>query len=115
MLLPSLDRDVCVAETVRRQIGRPFGRAPTKEEAVIRARFEIYMAMPVPKIETMRAIDATVAEIVAALALENIPLSWQIDVTRGARDRIDAARLPRRKRRRDARHRQEHDRHRRRR
>jgi hypothetical protein len=36
----------------------------------IRARFEIYMAMPMPKIETMRPVDATVAEIVAALALQ---------------------------------------------
>jgi shikimate kinase len=70
VLLPSIDRDVCVAETVRRQIARPFGRSATEEEAVIRARFEIYMAMPVPKIETMRPIDATVAEIVAALSLE---------------------------------------------
>ena len=73
VLLPSVDRDVCVAETVRRQIARPFGRASTKEEAVIRARFAIYMAMPVPKIETMRAIDAAVADIIAALSLENIP------------------------------------------
>ena len=68
VLLPSLDRDVCVAETVRRQIARPFGRSSAKEEAVIRARFEIYMAVPVRKIETMRSIAAVVDEIVAALA-----------------------------------------------
>ena len=36
VLLPSFDRDVCVAETVRRQIARPFGRPSAKEEAVIR-------------------------------------------------------------------------------
>jgi shikimate kinase len=65
VLLPSLDRDVCVAETVRRQIARPFGRSAAKEEAVIRARFEIYMAVAVPKIETMRPVAATVDEIVA--------------------------------------------------
>jgi shikimate kinase len=35
VLLPSLDHDVCVAETVRRQIARPFGRSSAKEEAVI--------------------------------------------------------------------------------
>jgi shikimate kinase len=70
VLLPSVDRDVCVAETVRRQIARPFGRSSTKEEAVIQARFEIYMAMPMPKIETMRPVDATVAEIVAAVSLQ---------------------------------------------
>ena len=68
VLLPSLDRDVCVAETVRRQIARPFGRSSAKEEAVIRARFEIYMAVPVRKIETMRPVAAAVDEIVAALS-----------------------------------------------
>jgi shikimate kinase len=70
VLLPSLDRDVCVAETVRRQIARPFGRPSAKEEAVIRVRFEIYMSLPVRKIETMRPVAAAVAEIVAALSLE---------------------------------------------
>lgn len=35
VLLPSFERDVCVAETVRRQIARPFGRPSSKEEAVI--------------------------------------------------------------------------------
>jgi len=43
---PEVDREVCVAETVRRQISRPFGRSASREEAVIRARFEIYMAIP---------------------------------------------------------------------
>ena len=67
VLLPSVDRDVCVAETVRRQLGRPFSRSPIREEAVIRARFEIYMSVPAEKIETMRHIVAVVDEIVAAL------------------------------------------------
>jgi shikimate kinase len=70
VLLPSLDRDVCVAETVRRQIARPFGRSSGREEAVIRARFETYMAVPARKIETMRPVAAVVDEIVGALALE---------------------------------------------
>jgi shikimate kinase len=70
VLLPSLDRDVCVAETVRRQIARPFGRSSVEEEAVIRARFDIYMATPMRKIETMRPVAAAVDEIVAALALD---------------------------------------------
>ncbi len=69
VLLPSLDRDVCVEETVRRQIARRFGRSSVKEEAVIRARFEIYMAVPIRKIETMRPATAAVDEIVAALSL----------------------------------------------
>ena len=69
VLLPSLDRDACVAETVRRQIARPFGRSSAMEEAVIRARFDIYMAMPVRKVETTGPVAAVVDEIVAALAL----------------------------------------------
>jgi len=70
VLLPSFNRDVCVAETVRRQVARPFGRSSAEEEAVIRGRFEIYMSLPVRKIETMRPAAATVAEILAALSLE---------------------------------------------
>jgi len=57
-----------VAETVRRQIGRSFGRSSEKEEAVIRARFEIFMAVPMRKIETMRPVAAVVDEIVAILS-----------------------------------------------
>jgi len=67
VLLSSVERDICVAETVRRQVGRPFGRSPSREEAVIRARFEIYTSLPVQKIETMRHVIAVVDEIVAAL------------------------------------------------
>ena len=70
VLLPAVDRDVCVAETVRRQIGRPFGRSASREEAVIRARFEIYMAVPARKIETMRPAAAAVDEIIASLPLK---------------------------------------------
>ena len=69
-LLPSLDRELCVAETVRRQVARPFGRSPEREEAVIRARFEIYKALPMPKVETMRPV-AIVDEILAALSTAN--------------------------------------------
>jgi shikimate kinase len=67
VLLPSFDRDVCVAETVRRQIARPFGRSAMREKAVIRARFDVHMALAVRKIETMRPVAAAVDEIVAAL------------------------------------------------
>jgi shikimate kinase len=65
VLLPSLDREVCVAETVRRQIVRPFGRCAAEEEAVIRTRFDIYVTLPLRKIETMRPSSAAVDEIVA--------------------------------------------------
>jgi shikimate kinase len=63
VLLPSLDRELCVAETVRRQVARPFGRSPEREEAVIRERFEIYMALPLRKVVTMRPTAAIVDEI----------------------------------------------------
>ena len=63
VLLPSLERDTCIAETVRRQIARPFGRSAAAEEAVIRARFDIYVALPMRKIETIRPVAATVDEI----------------------------------------------------
>jgi len=69
-LLPSFDREVCVSETVRRQITRPFGRSAVREEAVIRARFEVYKAMPVRRVETMRPVNAVVDELVAALQPE---------------------------------------------
>lgn len=68
VLLPSLDRDTCVAETVRRQTARPFGRTPAREEVVIRSRFEIYMAVPATKIETMRPLREVVDEITLALS-----------------------------------------------
>jgi len=70
-LLPSFDREVCVFETVRRQVARPFSRSRSKEEVVIRARFEVYMAMPVKKVETMRSARAVVDELVAALGAED--------------------------------------------
>jgi shikimate kinase len=71
VLVPSFDRDLCVAETVRRQVARPFGRSPEREEAVIRARFAIYMALSTRKMETMRPTAAIVDEILAALAAAN--------------------------------------------
>jgi shikimate kinase len=75
VLLPSFDREVCVFETVRRQIARPFGGSACKEEAVIRARFEVYMAMPVRKVDTMRPARAVVDELVVALGVENHGIS----------------------------------------
>jgi shikimate kinase len=71
VLLPSFDRERCVAETVRRQVARPFGRSPEREEVVIRARFEIYMALSTRKVETMRPTAAIVDAILAALSPEN--------------------------------------------
>jgi hypothetical protein len=68
VLLPSLEREICVAETVRRQVARPFGRCSAAEEAVIRARFDVYAALPIRKIETMRLVAAVVDEIVGAVS-----------------------------------------------
>ena len=66
VLIPSLDREVCIAETVRRQLTRPFARSAETEEAVIRERFSIYTGLRARKIETMRPLDAIVDELVAA-------------------------------------------------
>jgi shikimate kinase len=86
VLLPSLDHEVCVAETVRRQITRPFARSSAKEEAVIRSRLEIYMAVPARKIETMCQAATAVDEIVAALSGgggEKIPgVQWMQGILR---------------------------------
>lgn len=54
VLLPSLDLETCVRETVRRQMERPFARHPDREEQVIRQRFDLYRNLPVRKIETTR-------------------------------------------------------------
>ncbi len=67
VLLPSLDLEACVVETVRRQISRPFARSPEREEQVIRARFPIYVDIPARKVETMRPVRQVVDELVAAL------------------------------------------------
>lgn len=68
VLLPSLDLETCVGETVRRQLGRPFGqRSAMREEAVIRDRFGTYLSVPAPKIETRRPAADVAAEILARL------------------------------------------------
>lgn len=68
VLLPSFERETCVAETVRRQMARPFARTAAKEEAAIRERFGIYVAIPVRRVETMRPVDEVCGELVGALA-----------------------------------------------
>lgn len=67
VLLPSLDVEACVAETVRRQLFRPFARSPEREAQVMRRRFPIYASMSARKVETMRPIGDVVDAIVAAL------------------------------------------------
>ena len=66
VLLPSLDPERCVAETVRRQLTRRFSRSAAKEEAVIRERFPVYVGLRNRKIETMRPLAAIVDELLSA-------------------------------------------------
>jgi shikimate kinase len=80
VLIPSLDLEKCVRETVRRQLGRPlpFARSPEREEAVIRERYTTYTAIPATKIETMRPLQEIVQEIAAA-----VPPNWRVQPTFG--------------------------------
>ena len=68
VLLPSLDLEICVAEIVRRQLRRPFARAAEREEQVIRTRFPVYAGLPALKVETMKPVEAVLAELVTAVA-----------------------------------------------
>ena len=70
VLLPSLDLETCVAEIVRRQLGRPFSRSAEREEQVIRARFAVHRDLPATGIETMRPIADVVEAIVANMAAQ---------------------------------------------
>jgi hypothetical protein len=67
VLLPSLDVETCVAEIVRRQVHRPLGLVASREEAKIRERFAIYMAVPALKVTTVQSPDAIVTEIINVL------------------------------------------------
>lgn len=64
VLLPSLEFEVCVAETVRRQRMRPFARSERREEEVIRTRFSVYANIPAKKVETMCTVDEVVDQLV---------------------------------------------------
>ena len=81
VLLPSLDREACVAETVRRQLGRPFARRDAvREAAVIRDRFDRYLDLPAIKVETMRPAPEVVTAVLARLAAdapEALPAAWR--------------------------------------
>ena len=81
VLLPSLAPATCAAETVRRQLARPFGRRDAgREEAVIRERLGIYAALRAPKVETMRPPEAVAADLVARASALGLP-----EVRRSAR------------------------------
>lgn len=80
VLLPSIDLEACVRETVRRQLTRPFIRSAAKEEAVIRERYATYMSVPAPKVETMRSVDEVVEAMVGLLP-PNTPLQQEPDAS----------------------------------
>ena len=71
VLLPSFDFQTCVAEIVRRQVQRPLGLLASHEEAKIRQRFSIYMALPTLKLETMRPPDEIVTEILGVFIAQS--------------------------------------------
>ena len=67
VLLPALELEACVAETVRRQVHRRAGRmSAERAEAKIRERFARYLALPAPKAATARP-PGEVAVAIAAL------------------------------------------------
>ena len=73
VLIPSLNRELCVAETVRRQLARPFARSRAAEDAVIRARFPLYVGLSPRKIETMKP-PALIADEICKLMQRPDPL-----------------------------------------
>jgi shikimate kinase len=83
VLLASFDYETCVAETVRRQLGRPFSRTPEQEEQVIRTRYYVYSRLPVSRFETAGPIDAVVDNLVAHLlpSLQSPTASAAFDVS----------------------------------
>jgi len=66
VLLPSLDLEECVAETLRRQRARSFvhHRTDSREEEVIRERFPLYVALRARMVTTMRDPADVAADIV---------------------------------------------------
>ncbi len=72
VLIPSLDRELCVAETVRRQLPRPFARSRAAEEATIRRRFPLYVGLPARKFETMKSPCVVADEICKVIPGERI-------------------------------------------
>jgi shikimate kinase len=66
LLLPSLDVETCVAETVRRQATRdlPIHRSAVREEAVIRERFAQYRSLTDRLVTTMQPLEIVARNIV---------------------------------------------------
>jgi hypothetical protein len=73
VLVPSFELETCVAETVRRQMTRPFARTAANEEVAIREQLGTYVAIPVRGVETMRPVDEVCDELLGALAAPIVP------------------------------------------
>ena len=68
VLLPALELEACVAETVRRQVSRGPGRmSAERAEAKIRERFGRYLALPAPKVVTAGPPGSVAAAIATLL------------------------------------------------
>ena len=70
LLLPSLNLETCVAETVRRQATRPLAihRSAAREELVIRERFAKYLGLTSRVVTTIQPVEAVAREILARVA-----------------------------------------------
>jgi len=78
VLLPALELEPCVIETVRRQVSRGAGRTTAaRAEAKIRDRFALYAAIPASKVATAQPPEAVAAQL-AALIGARLPseLGW---------------------------------------
>ena len=69
LLLPALDLETCVAETMRRQATRPLAirRSAAREEAVIRTRFDQYRRLTPRVVTTMQPVQRVARNVVDTL------------------------------------------------
>jgi shikimate kinase len=99
VLLPSLDRGACVAETVQRQLARPTSRRDAaRERAVVEERFGQYAGLPARKVETMcppAEVVAAILEMLEATAAESPSAASQVQDSDHANQRGAAECAPR--------------------
>lgn len=74
LLLPSIDLEACVAETVRRQASRPLAihRPAAREEEVIRQRFAQYRKLGSRVVTTMQPVETVAREIALIVTMSAI-------------------------------------------
>ena len=70
VMLPSLQFEECVKETVQRQLRRSFARSAEREEQVIPTRLPVYLGLPGRKVETMQPVETVVTELISALGAQ---------------------------------------------